>query len=207
VRNYLLRLGWSHGDTELISTEDAIKLFDLAAVNKSPSRFDLVKLENVNGHYMREADPQTLLPLLIPLMESDIERTLTPIETSWITAGLTSLQARAKSLIDLTNGAKIYLTGGPGTLSAKAEKLLGTPEAIATLSTAVNALTDIDTWNEDAIQAALRTAAEAEGLKLGKLAQPLRAALTGSDASPSLFEIAEIIGREETFARAHTFMS
>jgi glutamyl-tRNA synthetase len=207
VRNYLLRLGWSHGDMELISTEDAIKLFDLAAVNKAPSRFDLVKLENVNGHYMREADPRTLLPLLVPMLESDIERGLTTTEMSWIKTGLSSLQARAKSLIELSNGAKIYLVGGPGSLSPKAEKLLGTPEAIETLSTAVNALTNIESWDEDTIQAGLRAAAEMEGLKLGKLAQPLRAALTGSDASPSLFEIAEIIGREETFARAGKFIS
>ncbi len=204
VRNYLLRLGWSHGDLELISTEEAIKLFDLEGVNRAPARFDLVKLESVNGHYMREAAPEALLPATLPLIEAEIGRPLTDVERTRIAAGMASLQSRAKTLLELRDGAGIYLEGGPGALSPKAAKLLESPEADAALRAACAALAAISEadWSEATVEAALRAAADAEGLKLGKLAQPLRAALTGSDASPSLFEVAGILGPAETLARA-----
>lgn len=204
VRTYLLRLGWSHGDQEFFSTEEAVALFDLAAVNKAPARFDMTKLESVNAHYMREAAPETLLPDLARRLEGEVGRPLTDLEHERMARGLPSLQTRAKTLIDLAAGARIYLEGGVRERSPKAAKLLASDEAAAALHAATAALSEIpaDAWEEAAVEAALRSAAEAEGLKLGKLAQPLRAALTGSDASPSLFEVAAVLGRDESIKRA-----
>lgn len=204
IRNYLLRLGWSHGDLELVSTEEAIKLFSLEAVNKAPARFDMAKLESVNSHYMRESTPEALLPLVLPMLETDIARSLNDGERARIETGFASLQARAKTLLDLRDGAKIYLEGAPAARSAKAEKLLASEAGQSALATVIEALDGVADaeWNEAAVEAALRAAAEAAELKLGKLAQPLRAALTGSDASPSLFEVAGILGRQESLERA-----
>jgi len=204
VRNYLLRLGWSHGDQEFFSTEEAQALFDLAAVNKAPARFDLVKLDNVNAHYMREADTAMLAADAAARISADIGRALSDVETARITAGMESLRARAKTLLDLKDAAKIYLEGAPFARSEKAEKLLAGEDGQAGLAVVAGALAGVsaDAWKDEAIEAALREAAEGAGLKLGKLAQPLRAAMTGSDASPSLFEVAAILGREETLRRA-----
>ncbi len=203
IRNYLLRLGWSHGDMEFFTTEEAIRLFDLADVNRAPSRFDMIKLESVNSHYMREADAETLLPENFALVEAEIGRPLSEVERQRMTDGLPSLQSRAKTRIDLKTGSLIYVDGGPKALAPKAAALLQTAEAQSALEAGATALAAIGAaqWDAAAIEAALRDAAEAEGLKLGKLAQPLRAALTGSDASPSLFEVAAILGPVETLAR------
>ncbi len=204
MRNYLLRLGWSHGDLELVSTEEAIRLFDLEHVNRAPARFDIAKLENVNGHYMREAAPESLLPAVFPRVEAAIGRPLADVERERMTRGAASLQTRAKTLVDFAAAATIYLNGAPTALSPKAENLLATPEARDANAKASAALAEIsgEDWTEAAVEARLRALAEEAGLKLGKIAQPLRAALTGSDASPSLFEVAAILGREETLERA-----
>jgi len=209
IRNYLLRLGWSHGDLELVSTEEAIRLFDLDGVNRAPARFDMTKLESVNAHYMREAAPEALADAAAERLEAALGRALDPVERDRIVRGMPSLQARAKTLADLAEAARIYLVGGVETRSPKAEKLLADTEAQAALGAATAALQAIpaDGWTEAAVEAGLRAAAEAEGLKLGKIAQPLRAALTGSDASPSLFEVAAILGREEALARTEAARS
>lgn len=204
IRNYLLRLGWSHGDLEIVSTEDAIKLFDLEGVGRSASRFDMAKLENTNAHYMRESGPESLIEAISPMIEAKIDRSLSSMETARLNTGMASLQQRAKTLLDLAVSAEIYLNGAPFSQSPKAAKVLAGADAAAGLAAALNALSSIpdDAWNEEGIEAALRAGAEAADLKLGKLAQPLRAALTGSDASPSLFEVAAVLGRDETLRRA-----
>lgn len=204
IRNYLLRLGWSHGDLEIISTNEAIKLFDLEGVGRSPSRFDMTKLENTNSQYMREADADMLLEAIDPILAEKLSRPLKTHEAQRLAAGMPSLQQRAKTLLDLAVGAEIFMDEAPFSRSPKAEKLLQHEGAAANLATATAALDAIpnEDWNEDAIQDALRAAAEAADIKLGKLAQPLRAAMTGSDASPSLFEVAAILGSEETLRRA-----
>lgn len=204
IRNYLLRLGWSHGDLEIVSTEEAIKLFDLDGVGRSASRFDMAKLENTNAHYMRESNAQTLCQSITPLIEAKIDRALSDAETSRLAIGMASLQQRAKTLLDLAVSAEIYLDGAPFSQSPKAAKVLAGADAPAGLAAAISALTQIPSsaWDEESIEAALRAGAEAAELKLGKLAQPLRAALTGSDASPSLFEVAAVLGRDETLRRA-----
>lgn len=204
IRNYLLRLGWSHGDLEIVSTEDAIKLFDLEGVGRSASRFDMAKLENTNAHYMRESEPESLIKAISPMIEAKIDRSLSSIETARLNTGMASLQQRTKTLLDLAVSAEIYLNGAPFSQSPKAAKVLAGADAAAGLIAALNALSSIpdSAWNEERIEAALRAGAEAVDLKLGKLAQPLRAALTGSDASPSLFEVAAVLGRDETLRRA-----
>jgi len=204
IRNYLLRLGWSHGDLEIFSTEEAIRLFDLSGVNKGAARFDMAKLESVNGHYMVEAAPESLLDDVVERLEADIGRDLNDGERGRILRGMPSLQSRAKTLVDLRDGARIYLDGGTGARTPKAEKTLAAEGATAALAAATAALETLpkSAWTEADIEAALRQAADGAGLKLGKVAQPLRAALTGSDASPSLFEVAAILGREECLKRA-----
>lgn len=204
IRNYLLRLGWSHGDLEIVSTEDAIKLFDLEGVGRSASRFDMAKLENTNAHYMRESDPESLIEAISPMIEAKIDRSLSVAETTRLSTGMASLQQRAKTLLDLAVSAEIYVDGAPFSQSPKAAKVLAGSDAGAGLAAALSALSGIpdDAWNEEGIEAALRAGAEVVDLKLGKLAQPLRAALTGSDASPSLFEVAAVLGRDETLRRA-----
>ena len=203
VRNYLLRLGWSHGDQEIFETEEAVKLFDLAAVNRAPSRFDMTKLEHMNGQYLREAAPETLLPETEKRLADRIGRALAPHERTRIAAGIASLQTRARTLVELAESAEIYLDGGRKEIAPKAAKLLADETAADALARAQTAMTAIpaDNWTSDSIENALREAATAADLKLGKLAQPLRAALTGSDASPSLFEVASVLGREESMAR------
>ena len=204
VRNYLLRLGWSHGDQEFFSTEEATSLFDLTAVNRAPARFDMTKLESVNAHYMKSAAPETLLEEALSRLERAAGTPISETAANRIERGLESLRGRAKTLADLAEMAKIYLENAPQELSPKAKKLLESDDIHSTLTIVVDALTAIEEsdWTEAAVEAALREAAEQAELKLGKLAQPLRAALTGSDASPSLFEVAAILGRAETLARA-----
>ncbi len=204
IRNYLLRLGWSHGDLEIVPTEDAIKLFDLEGVGRSASRFDIAKLENTNAHYMRESHPESLIKAILPMIEAKIERRLSDPETIRLKTGMASLRQRAKTLLDLAVSAEIYLDGAPFSRSPKAAKVLASTDASAGLAAALTALSAIPdgAWTDDSIEAALRAGAEAVDLKLGKLAQPLRAALTGSDASPSLFEVAAVLGRDETLRRA-----
>lgn len=203
VRNYLLRLGWSHGDQEIFQTEEAVKLFDLAAVNRAPSRFDMTKLEHMNGQFMREANPANLLPEAESRLAARIGRDLAPHERFRVASGIESLQARARTFVDLAESAEIYLDGGRKEIAPKAAKLLEAETAADALTRAQTAMTAIpaDGWTADAIESALRDAATAADMKLGKLAQPLRAALTGSDASPSLFEVASVLGRDESLAR------
>ena len=203
VRNYLLRLGWSHGDQEIFSTEEATALFELEAVNRAPARFDLVKLESVNAHYLRESDTESLAAVVIKNLEKQIQNSLNDLEKGRIKRGLPSLKPRAKTLLDLVEISKIYISGAPKELSEKAGKILASEVSIALLTRVRANLENIEDsdWTETNIESLLRNIADSEEVKLGNLAQPLRAALTGSDASPSLFEVATILGKEETLLR------
>jgi len=208
VRNYLLRLGWSHGDQEIFSTEEAISLFDLSSVNRAAARFDLTKLESVNSQYLRETSSEDLCLPVIQRLESETRRVLSDIEKTRIKDGLESLKSRTKTLVDLSEMAQIYLSGPPTIKSEKAEKILSTQEALASLSKTLGSLKTIEAqdWNASNIENMLRSTAEVEGLKLGNLAQPLRAALTGLDASPSLFEVAALLGKDETLLRIENLL-
>ena len=200
LRNYLLRLGWGHGDDEVISTQQAIEWFDLDGVGKSAARFDFAKLENLNGLYMREASSERLVELLVPRLEQMLGKPLSEDGRKRLAAGMEGLKARAKNLVELAENAVFYLIDRPLSLNAKAEKILK-PEARDRLGRLHGSLSALADWSEASTEAAVRDFAEVEGCKLGDAAQPLRAALTGSNMSPGIFEVMAVLGREESLAR------
>lgn len=200
MRNYLLRLGWAHGDDEIIDTAKAIEWFDLAAVGRSPARFDLAKLDNLNGHYLRSASDDRLLDLLLPSMANTLGHDVDTAGRQRLLRGMGGLKQRAKTLVEMAEAALIYVRARPVKLDAKAQAAL-TPAARSTLTANVAILADIAEWQAVALEQADRQFAERQGLKLGQVAQPKRAALTGSTTSPPIYEVMEILGREESLAR------
>jgi len=199
MRNYLLRLSWSHGDDEIISTEQAIAWFDLDGVGKSAARFDMAKLTNLNAHYLREADNSELVKLIAPHLKDD-GITLDAVTSARLEAAMPGLKPRATTVLDLAAAARFYVAPRPIEPDPKAAKLL-TAEALPRLAALTPALTNLGNWNEEAIETLVRDEAEKAELKLGKVAQPLRAALTGSTTSPGLFEVMVVLGREEVLNR------
>ena len=200
MRNYLLRLGWSHGDDEIISTEQAIEWFDLDAVGRSAARFDFVKLANLNGHYIRETDDERLTALVVPRLERSLGLQIDEARRARLRAGMGGLKPRAKTLVELADAGAFYVRPRPLPLSDAAKKLLG-PEARERLAALQPALADAAGWTAAALEAAVREAAAGTGAKLGDLAQPLRAALTGHAASPPIFEVMAVLGRDESLGR------
>ena len=200
LSNYLLRLGWGHGDEEIISREDAVRWFDLDHVGRSPSRFDIKKLENLNGHYIREADDGRLAGLVAPRVGTLVGRVLTNDEIALLTRAMPELKPRAKNLNELAEGATFLFRERPLDLDAKAAELLG-GEAPALLARIHAALAALDEWTQQATEAAVREIAETAGVKLGQVAQPLRAALTGRATSPGIFDVLVLLGREESLRR------
>lgn len=207
VNNYLLRLGWGHGDAEIISREQAIDWFDLAHVGRSPSRFDFKKLENLNGHYLREAGNQRLADLTAPRIEALVGRALDPEDRALLAKAMESLKPRAKTLIEIAEGATFLFAPLPLDMDEKAAKLLAdAPEGL--LADAADRLRRLTDWTGETVEAAVRESAEAAGLGLGKLAQPLRAALTGRAVSPGIFDVLLLLGRDNSLARldaAHNY--
>jgi glutamyl-tRNA synthetase len=194
VFNYLLRLGWGHGDAEIISRDQAIEWFDLPQVGKSPSRFDFKKLENLNGHYIREADDKRLADLVAPKLGLSKEH------EGLLVKAMPQLKARAHTLNELADGARFLFAKRPLKLDEAASALL-TPDARQLLHVAYGTLGALADWEAGSLEAAVREVAEGQGVKLGKLAQPLRAALTGRTTSPGIFEVLVLLGREEALAR------
>ncbi len=192
--NYLLRLGWGHGDDEIISREQAIEWFDVDHVGKSPSRFDLKKLENLNGHYLREADDTRLATLASRKLGLSYE------ELQLLVRAMPELKARAHNLNELADGAAFLFAQRPLVPDEKAAALL-TDEARSHLALAHAALAAAPSWDHDTLDAAVREVAESNSLKLGKLAQPLRAALTGKTTSPGIFDVLVLLGKDESLAR------
>jgi glutamyl-tRNA synthetase len=191
--NYLLRLGWGHGDDEFISREQAVAWFDIADVGKGPSRFDLAKLQSLNGHYLREADDERLAGLVASRIGGSPDLAL-------LTKAMPHLKVRAKDLGDLAEGAQFLFAVRPLMLTDKAAALL-TPEARALLGRIDDRLSGVGDWGVETLEASLKSMAEEIGLGLGKLAQPLRAALTGQTTSPGIFDVLELLGRDESLAR------
>jgi glutamyl-tRNA synthetase len=199
MRNYLLRLSWSHGDDEIISTEQAIQWFDLDGVGKSAARFDLARLTNLNAHYLRETPDAQLVDLIKPLLQAE-EIPVDSEQADRLVAAMPGLKPRATTLVDLAAAARFYVAPRPIRPDAKAEKLLSS-EARGLLAGLRAPLEGLNAWDAEAIEAELRRQAEITGQKLGNLAQPMRAALTGSTASPGLFEVMAVLGRDEVLAR------
>jgi glutamyl-tRNA synthetase len=201
--NYLARLGWSHGDDELFSRQQMVDWFSLEGLNKGAARFDFVKLENVNGHYIREAAPAYLYDVMVATAaeagrERDHAGLLANRET--VLAALPELQPRAKTVLELIELAQfIYAVRPLGLDTAAAGQL--TPEARAMLEGARAVLAGLPEWSVPAMDGAIRAFAEQRGVKLGKVAQPLRAALTGRTVSPGIFEVMVLIGKDESLAR------
>jgi glutamyl-tRNA synthetase len=191
--NYLLRLGWGHGDREEITRDEAIELFELSGVGKSPSRFDIKKLENLNGHYIREKDDSELAPLVARRIEADVDLAL-------LTQAMPVLKTRAKNLDELADGAGFLFAKRPLEMTEKAAKLLD-DDSRARLRLISNALSGENDWTMEALEATTKSLAEELDLGFGKLAQPMRAALTGTTTSPGIYDVLVLLGRDESLAR------
>ncbi len=202
LRNYLLRLGWGHGDDEVISTAQAIEWFDLPDVGRSASRFDVAKLTNLNAIYLRETPDAELLPFVLPLLEAKLGHKPDATVLGRITRGLNGVKQRSRTLVEVVDSLMFYTRSGGQTPEDDKARSHGTPEnkaMLAKLSAALEAETS--NWTEAAIEDAIRRFADANGLKLGQVAQPLRVALTGSTVSPGVFEILAVLGADEAKAR------
>jgi glutamyl-tRNA synthetase len=194
VVNYLLRLGWGHGDDEIISRDQATEWFGLDHVGKSPSRFDFKKLENLNGHYIREADDERLANLVAPRLRLKSE------QKALLIRAMPELKARAHTLNQLAEGAHFLFASRPLDFDEGASAQL-TGESRSILAAAHKRLVALAKWDSESLEAAVRDVAEARGVKLGKIAQPLRAALTGRTTSPGIFDVLALLGRDESLAR------
>lgn len=196
LSNYLLRLGWGHGDEEFITRDRAVELFTLSGVGKSPSRFDLKKLENLNGNYIREADDARLTELIasrLPFEVSDSQRDL-------LRRSMGALKLRAANLNELADGAAFLFRTRPLEMDGDASKLLA-DDALGILAKLHAKLDAVTEWDTEKLETAVREVAEAEGIKLGAAAQPLRAALTGRRTSPGIFDVLVLLGRDESLGR------
>lgn len=192
MRNYLLRLGWSHGDDEIISTEQAIEWFDLDHVGKSPARFDFDKLNHINAHYLKEADVDRLIELITPLLEKTSDEGLERIKK-----GMDGLKEKAKTINELAEQSAFYIERLP--FSDKAKEVISS--ATELLGRIVPELEELENWDEESIKDLVKNFAEKEGVKMGQIGQPMRAALVGDMAGPGIFEIITILGKNETLAR------
>jgi glutamyl-tRNA synthetase len=205
LRNYLVRLGWSHGDQEIFSTEEMIAAFDLPAIGRSAARFDFAKLENLNGHYIRHAADQDLVTQFEGVLDyvpngAELKAKLNDATRSQLLRAMPSLKERAKTLIELIDGAYFIFADRPLQIEPKAQALL-TVDTRALIGRLRAALEAVSPWNAETTEAAMRTFAEAGNLKLGAVAQPLRVTLTGRTTSPGIFDVLAVLGREECLAR------
>jgi glutamyl-tRNA synthetase len=205
LRNYLARLGWSHGDDEIFSTEQMIEWFDIDDINKAPGRLDFAKLADVNAHYIRQAGDDELLQRTREyLAEAEdgpaLAARFEAVGWDRFTLALPTLKGRAKTLKELVDGAAYVIATRPIGLDEKARTALD-PAARATLARLLPQLEAVADWQVPALEAVVRDFAEASGQKLGAIAQPLRAALTGRSVSPPVFDVMAVLGREEALSR------
>ena len=205
LRNYLVRLGWSHGDQEIFSTDEMIAAFNIESIGRSPSRFDFAKLENLNGLYIRQTPDEELVDAIERLLphlsgKPDVPKSLTPALRAQFLAAMPGLKERAKTLVELLESAYYLYATRPLQIDAKASALLDA-SARDRLRGLHEALSGLSAWSVEALEAAVRSFAEQAGIKLGQAAQPLRAAVTGRATSPGMFDVMAVLGREETLAR------
>jgi glutamyl-tRNA synthetase len=200
LSNYLLRLGWGYGDKEVISRDEAVALFGLDAVGRSPSRFDLKKLQNLNGIYLREADDARLAALVALRLPGLTPEFGQPGDLSLLEQAMPVLKPRAADLDELARGAAFLFVQRPLAIDAKAQALL-TNDARGLLQMIATRLDAEKDWTSEGLEASLKQMAEALGVGLGKIAQPLRASLTGQTTSPGIFDVLVLLGRKEALAR------
>ncbi|SEB35928.1 glutamyl-tRNA synthetase [Nitratireductor aquibiodomus] len=205
LRNYLARLGWSHGDDEIMSDEDMIRWFDIVDVNKGAARFDFQKLEALNGVHMRQMDDAKLLDVLVgtlPYLDGGkaLLDALDETRKNQLLQALPGLKERAKTLVELVDNAAFLFAKRPLSIDEKAAQLLD-ENARQLLAEILPVLQNVGDWTLANIEAAVRVFAEQTERKLGKVAQPLRAALVGRTTSPGIFDVLSVLGREESLAR------
>jgi glutamyl-tRNA synthetase len=206
LRNYLVRLGWSQGDREFFATAEMIEAFDLEGIGRSPARFDFAKLENMNGHYMRAASDDDLVAALEAALPTLPNRGLVGANMldddarKLLRAAMPGLKERAKTLVELLDGAAFLFAKRPLPMDEKADALLktGGRTHLQALEAPLQAL---DVWTAETIEAVVRAYSESSGAKLGQVAQPLRAALTGRTTSPGIFDVLALLGRDESLGR------
>ena len=205
LRNYLARLGWSQGDREFFTTPELIEAFSLDQVHRSPARFDYAKLENMNGHFLRNMADEALLEQLVAALPylpdgPDMAAKLDPAKKAQLARALPGLKERAKTLIELADGAQFLFAARPLNYDAKAGEILS-PAGRAHLAALAPKLAALPDWTAAAAEEAVRAYVALSGAKLGQVAQPLRAALTGRSTSPGIFDVLETLGREESIGR------
>lgn len=205
LRNYLVRLGWAHGDDEIMSDEQMIRWFGFDGMSKGAARFDVNKLQALNGHYVRHADDKYLLSRMtdiLPTVEGGAQllANLTDDRRAQILALMPGLKERAKTVIELIEGVRFLFALRPLMFDEKAERIL-TEGGRELLSGLLPDLEKLENWSVESTDAAVRSFAESNELKLGKVAQPIRAALTGTTVSPPVFDVMAALGKEETLAR------
>ncbi len=205
LRNYLVRLGWSRGDTEFFSTQEMIAHFDLAHVGRSPARFDLAKLESMSGHYIRasrDPDLAEALEAALPYLPGAevLPQGFDPPLRDKVLAAMPGLKERAKTLVELLDGAAYLFATRPLDLDAKAQALLDA-RGRAHLEGLLPRFATLPAWTAAGTEAAVREYVGETKVKLGEVAQPLRAALTGRATSPGIFDVLEVLGRDESLAR------
>ena len=198
--NYLLRLGWGHENEEIITRKQAISLFNISAIGKSPSRFDIKKLDNINATYMREMSETRLFDLLETHLCKNLNATLDPIKLERLTRGLSGLRMRAKNINELAASAMIYIVSPPINMDEKAVNILS-KDARQLIRGLLEPFNELTNWNKTKIEETLKNFATDCDIKFGSVAQPLRAALTGTTSSPDIFEVIEILGKEEVVQR------
>lgn len=205
LRNYLVRLGWAHGDAEILSTDEMIALFDLEGIGRSPSRFDFGKLENLNGHYIRQTPDAELVAHVVALLDhipggAELKAKLDEGKKAQLAAAMPGLKERAKTLLELIDNAGFLFASRPLVPDEKAAALLDAAgkAALVDLLPRLDALPD---WTAAATEEIVRAYAAETGLKLGKVAQPLRAAATGRTTSPPIFDVLAVLGRDEALGR------
>ena len=206
LRNYLLRLGWSHGDEEIISTEQAIEWFDLSSVGRSAARFDFAKLTNLNGNYIRSANNEDLSKLVTSILQEKFDGKLAEATPDRLKKGMDELKERAKTVVELSENAEFYAKIRPLEMTEKALSMLDF-DSLSHLSNVLKELSELANWQVEEIEKTVKAFAEAAELKLGKVAQPLRAALTGTTVSPSIFNVMAVLGRDEALGRLEDALS
>lgn len=202
LKNYLLRLGWSHGDDEIISDQQALEWFDLSGVNKSAGRFDYQKLDSLNAHYMQHVSDDDLLQKLQSRYRKEYGEDIPTQSLTWIKAGLGELRERAKTVHDLVQESLFYIKSPPFTFDEKGQKNIDDGKEI--LGHLLQAFETLDDFTAEKIkETCMAIANEHEGGKLGKVGMPLRVALTGTTSSPTIFNVAEILGKDICCERLH----
>lgn len=201
MRNYLLRLGWGHGDDEIISDQQAVEWFDIAHVGRAPSRFDVAKLTHLNGVYLRAASDDRLCQLIIPTLEQHLESQLTEEKKSLLIKAMPGLKERAKAVTELATLALFYVYNRPIPFDQKSLQCLEDQLSKDVLSEIIVRLQGVTSFSRQNLEQMIRSYSDEKALKLGKVAQPLRAALAGTMVSPPIFEVMELLGKEESLGR------